>query len=121
VTDEDELSEKQLAAIDLRYETCARSAELYVQQSSSVGLLRNGMEATAEQCAAAASGTSLGGGLDINDRGVEETGFVVGSALCAVTPEGRVARATITAIVKNSSTSDYPAVELTLTTWVRSE
>jgi len=119
VVDWDALTSSEREAIDMYYETCV-TAVLSVSPGSSVGLLRKGEaaeEVTAEQCAAAASGASIGGELRIdNSADARDAGFEVGASLCARTPQGRVAKATITHI---SYESGFPAVEFTLTTWVR--
>lgn len=119
VVNEEELTSSQRDAIDMAYLTCA-DAELVSKQKASVGLLRKGEEAGPEQCAAAASGASLGS-LSIEENAkAEEVGFEPDASLCAVTSTGRVARATITKITYNSGIGDsIPTVEFKLTTWVR--
>ncbi|WP_433223464.1 hypothetical protein [Microtetraspora malaysiensis] len=118
VVNEDELTEAQKESADMFYITCSE-AELRAAQSTSVGLLRMGKEAGPAQCAAAASGASLGNlRIDKNSKAKEE-GFEPGASLCAVTPSGRVARATITKITYAGSGGWIPTVEFDLTTWIR--
>ncbi|MGI5486291.1 hypothetical protein [Microtetraspora malaysiensis] len=95
------------------YETCP-DAQLIVTQKDSVGLLRKGDDAGPEQCAAAASGASLGT-LRIDKHANPEE---AGASLRAVTSTGCVARSTITKITY-AGTYSIPAVEFKLTTWVR--
>ncbi|MFG1694130.1 hypothetical protein [Nonomuraea sp. NPDC049309] len=110
VIDEDELTTAQREAADRYYVTC-RTAELRAAQTASIGLLRNGKNATPEQCAAAASSASIGN-LGINkDAKPADIGFIEGSAICAVTPNNRLARATIT---KSPTT---PASSMTSRPW----
>ncbi|GAA3754439.1 hypothetical protein GCM10022205_46840 [Spinactinospora alkalitolerans] len=120
VGDEDDLTTAQLEAIDMRYVTCA-DGFLKVADGASVGLLRKGEEDGWRKCAAAASGASIGGSLEITDDArPADVGFEVGASLCAVTAEGRIARATITNIVYNAGYGDSLAtVEFELATWKR--
>lgn len=119
VVDPRELTSSEREAIDMYYETCA-DAVLSAAQGASVGLLRKAetgdVEGTAEQCAAAAKTASIGGELNIEkNSNARDTGFEVGASLCAVTPQGRVAKATITHITYGSW--GHALVEFTLTTW----
>jgi hypothetical protein len=119
--DEDDLSVEERGAIDMHYRVCGWDAALSVAPGAKVGLLSKteaGAEVTPERCAAAASGASIGGALRIDERAnPEEAGFEVGASLCAVTPQGRVAKATITRI--NYNDDRHALVRFNLTTWVR--
>jgi hypothetical protein len=117
IVDEDELTTAQREAGDMFYVTCS-NAELRASQNASVGLLRDGKNATPEQCAAAASASSLGN-LDITkDAHPDDIGFTEGSAICALTPDNRLARATITKITYNAGIGNrIPTVEFSLSTW----
>lgn len=121
VVDEDELSSSEREAIEMSYQTCGGRATLSVEQGATVGLLSKteaGAEVTPERCAAAASGASIGGALRIDKSAhPEEVGFEEGASMCAVTPEGRVAKAMITKI--HYDENGYALVRFTLTTWVR--
>ncbi|NNG87593.1 hypothetical protein [Streptomyces cacaoi] len=118
VADEGDLSSEQLKATDMRYVTCAE-AKLVAEEGASVGLLRKGERSGVKECAAAASGASIGGALDITDDAKPiDDGFEEGASLCAVTSQGTVARATIDRIVYNAGIADsIPTVEFKLTTW----
>jgi hypothetical protein len=118
VTNESDLGSDELASIDMKYVTCSEG-ELLVSEGAAVGLLRKGEGDGPETCAAAASGASIGGSLNITkDNKPADAGFEEGASLCAVTAKGRLARATITKIVYNSGISNrIPSVEFKLTTW----
>ncbi|REF35128.1 hypothetical protein DFJ64_0499 [Thermasporomyces composti] len=119
--DQDDLSADERDAIDMYYTACGWDATLSVAAGAKVGLLSKteaGAQVTPERCAAAASGASIGGALRIDERADPEVaGFEVGASLCAVTPQGRVAKATITRITFDDD--HHALVRFTLTTWVR--
>lgn len=111
--DDRDFSTAQLDAIDLTYSTCA-NAQLEVEKGAVVGLLREGAGADWRECAAAASGASIGT-LEVNrESRPEDAGFVEGAAICALTDEGRVARAAITGSCSTpgSATASRPSSSL---------
>lgn len=119
VTDKSSLSDAELEAADMTYVTCA-NAELRASQGTPVGLLRAGKENGPQECSAAASGSSIGNLRVDKPAKPENVGFEVGASLCAVTPSGRIARATITKITFNAGIANIiPTIEFELTTWIK--
>lgn len=111
------LPSSERESVNLTYSLCGGRAQLAVYGDSYVGILREGEPDGAEECSVAARGSSIGQlGLRKRDE-PELAGLVPGAHLCALTPSGRVSRATLVEMAYPGGQT-APVLTFRLTTWV---